>query len=838
MDAIAFEQNMFRLIKEQLAPPSTGTWFQELERRFTKAGEPVWKLTGKPVVSLDYWRLLGYEDLSELPQRRMDVVDKAHRFAVEKEIYLAMNDQNQATHECTFRVICPQRDNKRSIRWILARASRMEREGKTYLACWNTDITALREREAFFEKVLATIPGFVFMKEFEEGKNGGIFRFKYCNERLQQELKRCLEAGHELRTTTDFYKDKTDYDFFPIEQADNFRRNDMKAFNAGGEQITIAEEQFTPQAQDPNSKTLTTVKVRFDTVNPDGSESHCVLGVAIDLSSVMQLLHAAVDACNDAIFIKDAEQRYVYVNQPFRNFIGVDNSFVIEGKTFREVQEMRYPTSNPYRLKELMNEVEQDDAKLIQSGQNIMKEQLAFYSDKKVWQLEKRRIGVKEKGFHVLGVARHKLDPQRINTQIIKNSPQFICIKDANLRVIHCNWNFAQRRNRPIEECFNKTDFDFWPEDKFPGQAARFQERDREVLKLLPLLEALERDILKSDSEKQRARRLILRAHTSYEEYIDVEEIQPNGEARILRRHIVTTKWPDRMNGEPVIHVLYADDTEAKIQLKEAVNNLQTWHRYTIHAIGNEMAPFMGALLETRQLLTRIQVGALQLAPDIQRLYNKLAFGKHAMDFYVNHHLKFISGKCDLTAKVSIGNIVKAKISEFEDIEVPYALFEGHEIEPATCEQTTDADEVFVKAAVTEMLRNALKALERRYGEGFRLSSEHAESGVIRVTCRLRRTAGRIKQPCIVISVRDNGDGSVAGSEAQRKLQAGFHRVYSEQFDHSHEFGMRFLHSVAKGHGGELNLDAKDGQAVEFHLVIPLKHITSSHDTKEPHFDR
>lgn len=815
---------MFRQIREELAPPATGVWFQELDLLPDQTGKTHWKLKGTPTVSPEYCRLVGRENESELPENRMDVVHFEHRYSVAKKIYQAIHDPAGQPHECTFRVVHPEKNGRSSTRWILARASRIQRNGLNFLACWNTDITALREREAFFEKVLATIPGFVFLKEFDETTDGGVFRFKYCNERLQAELKSCPGNGHDSRGPADFYRGKTDFDFFPREQAENFRRNDLQAFHAGGQQITIAEEQFTPRVESPDSKTLTTVKVRFDTLNPDGSRSSCVLGVAIDLSSVMQLLHAAVDACNDAIFIKDAEHRYVYVNQPFRSFIGVENDFVIAGKTFREVQELRYQNSIPHILKELATEIESDDVRLLIDGKQIEKEQLAYYSDKKVWHLEKRRLGVRDKGFHILGVARHKLDPQRINTQIIKNSPQFICIKDANLRVIHCNWNFAQRRHRPIEECFNRTDFDFWPEAKFPGQARRFQERDREVLDLLPSLEALERDTTLSDTEKRRHRREILRKHTSYEEFCDVEEAMPNGTMRIVKRHIVTTKWPDRINGEPVLHVLYADDTEAKIKQKEAVDNLETWHRYTIHAIGNEMAPFMGALLEAKQLLKRFQAGGRQPSrEDIQRIHNKLVFGKHGMDFYVNNHLKFISGQCDLNAKVSVGGLVKSKVAEFADMKVEYAEFADSEIEPDTIEKRTYADEVFLKAAVTELLRNALKALERRYGDGFRSLSEPIHRGVIRVTCRLRRSAGRIKQQSIVVSVQDNGDGCTQGSEAQQKLQAAFQRVYSEQFNHSHEFGMRFLHSVAKGHQGELNLSAKPGQPIEFHLVIPLK---------------
>ncbi len=815
--------NMFRTIREKLAPPSIGVWFQELESEIDNTGKAYWQLKGEPIISPEYYRLVGYDIESHMPANRMDVVAPGHRHSVAKKIYKAIHDPSGLPHECTFQVVHPEKDGRSSSRWILARASRLQQNSRTFLASWNTDITDLREREAFYEKVLATIPGFVFLKEFDSATNGGVFRFSYCNERLTEELKKCPTKDDGSRSSTDFYVGKTDFDFFPNEQAENFRRNDLKAFHAGGQQITIAEEQFTPQAVIPNAKTLTTVKVRFDTLDHNGSRSNCVLGVAIDLSSVMQLLRAAVDACNDAIFIKDTEHRYVYVNQTFRAFIGVDEHFIVEGKTFKEIQEQRYIGSFPSGLRDLIATIEQNDRLLLEGGESIDKEQLAFYSDKKVWRLEKRRVGFKEKGFHVLGVARHKLDPQRINTQIIKNSPQFICIKDSDLRVIHCNWNFAQRRNRPIEECFGKTDFDFWPEDKYPGQAIRFQERDREVLKLLPEIEALEIDTTLSDSEKRKWRRDILSQHTSYEEFCGVEEMMPDGSTRLVTHHLVTTKWPDRINGEPVLHVLYADDTDAKIGLKEAVSNLEIWHRYTIHAIGNETAPLLGALLEVKKLLQQVDSGHHISRDDIQSVHNKLLFGKHGMDFYVNNHLKFISGKFDLSRKISIGELVRKKISEFDDINVEYAKFTDCEIEPGSIEARTHADEVFLKAAVTEMLRNALKATERRYGEGFSSPNEATLRGAIRVKCRLRPSAGRIKQECIVVSVQDNGDGCVEGSVSQQKLQAAFERVYGEQFNHSHEFGMRFLHSVAKGHRGELNLTAKIGSPVEFHLVIPIK---------------
>jgi PAS domain-containing protein len=833
--------NLFGRIRSEMSPPAVGVWYIELERRTRTDGAIRWRSIGKPKIDPDYCSLFGLNDESKFPAQRLSLVHKDNVREVREAMLRAKNGPESDIQECTFRIVTNITESgikSKRIRWLYARIGKMRQDNRWFLACWNSDVTFLKEREQFYEKVLSTFPGFVFLKEHISSSDGGghEFQFKYCNKKLADAL--LASSGEHKGSSVPFYVGRTDGDFFPQHQAEAFFKTDKAAFEAKGDPVVIAEEPFHPRAPSDNGKTggnektLTTVKVRFDTTDIHGRESQCVLGVAVDLSGVTQLLKSAMELCADALFIKNEDGRYVYVNDHFRRFLGLSAGSRIEGRTLREIFSENVNIL-PNRWQAFVHSIESDDSNLLHdsTGRPTCENTIfAFFSDERKWRVWKTRIGDINGTKHILGVVRPELDQRDIDNQIIRNSPHYICIKDSSLKVIYCNWKFAQRRGLTVRQCFDKSDEDFWPEDKFPGQAKRFQQRDREVLNLLPALEEIDASSELDDRSKRERRGELLAQYTDYTETLTIEVPTKSGLKQVTRK-LLTTKWPDRINGHAVIYVAYSDITEISQQAER-------WHRYTFHAIGNEITQFEMALVIAKRLVAEQANDVDSFRSGAVDIYRCLLAGRAGLKFYVDHHLKFMRGSCDLSQPVKITQLIEERLNELVKCPFDYAVWEPCDIAPEATLAFPCGDEVFLRAAISEMLRNALKATQRRYGVGYSDSigisdSKPPTSGRIKVTCRVHNRADRVKRRCVVISVRDQGDGVVPDSEGNRLLQAAIARMRNEADtlqpsvrsvnfpDTSGGFGLRFLFSVARDHNGSFNIRVYDGH-VEAHLVIPI----------------
>ncbi len=89
----------------------------------------------------------------------------------------------------------------------------------------------LRETEVFYHTLVETLPQHVLRKDLEG-------RFTFANQRLCAELGRSLE---EIRG-------KTDFDFWPRELAEKYRRDDRQVIESG-QVLDVVEEHVTPQGE-------------------------------------------------------------------------------------------------------------------------------------------------------------------------------------------------------------------------------------------------------------------------------------------------------------------------------------------------------------------------------------------------------------------------------------------------------------------------------------------------------------------------------------------------------------------------------------------------------------
>jgi PAS domain S-box-containing protein len=139
---------------------------------------------------------------------------------------------------------------------------------------------ALRESEGFLHSIVENIPNMIFVKEAKE------LRFERLN-----------RAGEELLgiTRKDLFR-KNDFDFFPVEQAENFQALDRETL-ANGVTVDIPEEPIQTKA---GQRWLHTKKVP---ILDDKGMSKYLLGISEDVTErrlVARALKKAKDAAEDA----------------------------------------------------------------------------------------------------------------------------------------------------------------------------------------------------------------------------------------------------------------------------------------------------------------------------------------------------------------------------------------------------------------------------------------------------------------------------------------------------------------------------------------------------------
>ena len=102
---------------------------------------------------------------------------------------------------------------------------------KTVAADRRRAVKALRETEVFYHTLVETLPQHILRKDLDG-------RFTFANQRFCAELGRSLE---EIRG-------KTDFDFWPRELAEKYRRDDRRGIDSG-HVLDVVEEHITPQGE-------------------------------------------------------------------------------------------------------------------------------------------------------------------------------------------------------------------------------------------------------------------------------------------------------------------------------------------------------------------------------------------------------------------------------------------------------------------------------------------------------------------------------------------------------------------------------------------------------------
>lgn len=206
--------------------------------------------------------------------------------------------------------------------WILVSA-KLERDARDRLVVSGTavDITerkraekALQESEACFQAFLARVPGVVFIRDADG-------RYVYVNEAWE------VLSGRRAEEVLG----KTPADLFPSEVADRILEEDAQTL-AG--RVQVWEE----EPEEINGRTRYFFCSKFPLPCGEGRPPR-VAGISIDITDrkeAQEALRAFVDHIPGPAFLRDAEGRYVYVNEAWERLMHLERSQVL-GRTPRDL---------------------------------------------------------------------------------------------------------------------------------------------------------------------------------------------------------------------------------------------------------------------------------------------------------------------------------------------------------------------------------------------------------------------------------------------------------------------------------------------------------------------
>ena len=737
--------------------------------------------------SPEFVRLYGYQSLEEMPRRRIDLVHEQDRLRVLKTLTTARHTLGKMVVS-VFRI----RTKQGLVKTIFAQAIQLEVKGKRVLASFHTDISDAYAQEpgseespplglptefldevqgwrTFYQRIIDTIPGYVFIKERVCEGDTLKFVFRYVNQPLV-EVFGANTMADVLGTT--------DSDWFTYSrEIGEFENRDEEVCRTH-QAVPVTIEDFTPKRSGLTRK-LATIKVPLRTrlLNESGSLKTYVLGIAVDVSTHISLLLAVMENLEDAIYIKDAEGRYQLVNDAFVRLVGQKDTREILNRTIDEIAGAKaVGTYDQQDIKAFLDTVHQQDQTVLR-GQEIDALDQAIFDNRRLYREQKRPIKTLDGHVrHILGISSpfdkwHRF----LREEIWDHLPQHICVKDEKLCVRFCNASYAKRHGyHRTEEVIGKSDVDFWSEEDFPEQAKKYQEDDREVLNLAMQIESCQQ----TDQPNRLAK--FRRQLSEFDGYTESQSL-PDGSKRL----IFTRKWPLNLGGKWYVAVVYED-----ITLEEEKR------RWIVHAVRNEVAPYVEA---TRHLQELIALGFTISIPQLQTdVLDLLWRGGESLESYlqsclstIGHHIRY-----ENLEFMAIGTILQNIVIDFQKTL-------GDKLELTINFQPSNAEAMEVRGndkaftiAIKELLRNATRAI--RAFQQPTPSGPCVCHGSIRIV--VQRHADRVD-----IIVADNGCAGQPGLDRQL-LEERFRSLERKDAWGFSGFGIGFVDWVVKQHHGQVRL--------------------------------
>ena len=771
------------------------------------------KLAGQPQFSTSFWNLYGYSGIlspSTPPPSIKRIVSPEDHKRVLLGIRRALNEDSGSVN---FTIQVNTVNGKEKLVEIYLRRIHLD-DGTEIMASLHIDLTASSDEHWLRKKLLDQMPGFVFIKRYDP--NANVFRFAYINRKLAE--------AFSLEEPSDAFG-KCDKDFIvDAGQVEKFHKVDLSVIDRSEDQPPIVrEEWFSVNGADGNIQTrkLMTIKMPY---GPPGTVHHQttqILGVAVDVTAYTDLMRAVAEKSELGIYIKNSLHEYEIVNTTFLKLMGIEQESDIIDKTFSQIiDEKKASLShkiNPLALDKLCADVAKEDKDVINGGYSGHVRTAEFF-DTAEWLTEKHCIkaGLDAQP-HILGVASPLFGGSSM--QMLEKLPQCVCVKryypDAErqrqFRIVWANRRYMERHGFQDPSSYRgKSDYEISAHHS--EQADRYYEKDLQVVNIGKKIS--------SDVRPERQNFTSLIAALRKENCWEYRESQEDRDRKKFT--LQTTKWPEHIHGTWFVVVVYSDITKGE-KLREM------YHDMTVHTIRGMIVPVDTALwainesdLRGEELISTVKECLIDTDEDAK--------------WFLDHHLNLI--KMQIKTQHIQANVL-AEMLHIESTRVlrrtRWETRASVTVQPTSEELSTtkvSIDAAFIRAVISELFRNAYKAIERRQNfvgnlkTGDMNEAEGRKNGWTDFsTAWTPQLEARLEivGDSLMITISDNGDAAANSKEAM-KLKKRFGAAHSASEERRDlRLGLAFISLTMQRHGGNVYLTLGRSKPVTaFSIVLPL----------------
>ncbi|MCZ7547258.1 MAG: PAS domain-containing protein [Anaerolineae bacterium] len=440
-------------------------WYKDTENRILRLNEAAAAAMGRTVAEVEGRSVYDLHDRADAEQYHQDDLEVINSAQPKLGIVEALRSPEGETRWIQTDKV-PTFDAEGNVTGVVVVAQDVTAQKATEqaLVASHTELetlvrertTALEAERSLLRALIDSLPDNVFVKDAES-------RIILDNEAHR----RLLGAATEAEVVG-----RSDFDFFEAELAEQYFADEQRILQTGEARLNYEEPSVDPEG---NRRWLSTTKVPFR-----DSQGNVVgiIGINHDITNRKQmeeqlaeernLLRTLVDALPDIVYVKDAESRFLLINDIHARLLGE-----------ARIEDTLGKTDYDYYPREMADSFRADDLHVIQSGEPVTHEERALGADgEEIWILTTKAPFRDASGnvIGLVGIGRDLTERKRAEEALanernllrtlIDTLPDVIYAKDAESRFAMGNAALTRQLGAPsLDAMIGKTDFDFHPRE-------------------------------------------------------------------------------------------------------------------------------------------------------------------------------------------------------------------------------------------------------------------------------------------------------------------------------------------------------------------------------------
>jgi PAS domain S-box-containing protein len=588
---------------------------------------------------------------------------------------------------------------------------------------------------------------------------------------------------------------KSDFDFYPREKAEEFRKDDQRIIQSGEALLNKTEQGIKPNGEITWSS-VTKVPLRDEKGRALG-----LVGISRDITQQKQaeealarerlLLRTLIDNLPDCVYAKDTTGRKTLANPADLKTMRCKTEAEAIGKTDFDL----FP-------RDIAEKFWADDQKVIQ-GESVMNREEYFLDieGQQRWLLT-CKLPLRDQNGKIIGLvgvgrditerkqAEDTLARERLLLRtLIDNLPDGIYAKDTACRKTLVNpADLKNLKCKSEAEALGKSDFDYYPRDL----AEKFYADDQNVLQGHPVI--------------------------NREEYV----LDENGE----KRWLITSKLPLRnQNGKIIGLVGIGRDITQRKQAEDALRHSEKKLRQftaQLERSNRELQDFAYvASHDLQEPLRKIVVFgdrlkdkcAEKLDPDSQDFLKRMQNAAGRMQTLINELLTFsrVTTKAKPFEQVDLAEVAREVV---DDLEGRIEMVKGR-VELGAL-PVIEAERLQMRQLLQNLIGNALKFHHPNQSPVVKVEAQIVSGP------RPQAGPGAPEEKLCCLTVSDNGIGF--DEKYLDRIFNVFQRLHTRGEYEGTGMGLAITRKIALFHGGDITAKSKPDEGATFIVTLPVAH--------------